>query len=103
MRPIWRVALTFLAYYAATGAAWPYLPIYYRQLGLSFETIGGLAAISAAVQLLGAPAWGAVADALPRSRLTLPAAALVAALGAAILAGAQGLAAVILGNVVLAI
>ena len=102
MRPIWRVALTFLAYYAATGAAWPYLPIYYRQLGLSFETIGFLAAISALVMLLGAPAWGALADAFPRSRLTLPAAALVAALGAVVLAGARDLGAVVLGNIVLA-
>ena len=58
MRPIWRVSTTFSAYYAATGAAWPYLPIYYRQFGLTFEKIGAVAAFAAAVQLLGAPAVG---------------------------------------------
>jgi MFS transporter, PPP family, 3-phenylpropionic acid transporter len=102
LRPVWRVSVTFSAYYAATGAAWRYLPIYYRQLGLTFETIGALAALAAAVQLLGAPAWGALADGFPRSRPTLPAAALTAAVGSAIFAGTHDLAIRLLGNVVLA-
>lgn len=86
MRPVRRAALTYIAYFSAVGAAWPYLPVYYRDLGLDLGAIGLLAALSAATQLVAAPAWGAVADRSSRSRLTLPAAALVAAAGALALA-----------------
>jgi PPP family 3-phenylpropionic acid transporter len=71
------------------GAAFPYLPVHYRALGLDLDMIGLLAALSAATQLVAAPAWGAVADLFGRSRLTLPAAALVAAGGALALALAR--------------
>ncbi len=62
MPPIWRAAGTYVVYFVAVGAAFPYLPVHYRALGLSLDTIGLLAAISAVTQLLAAPAWGAVAD-----------------------------------------
>ena len=54
MTPILRVSVTFMAYYAATGAAWPYLPIYYHELGLDLQAIGAVAALGSAVQLLTA-------------------------------------------------
>jgi MFS transporter, PPP family, 3-phenylpropionic acid transporter len=47
--------------------------------------IGLLSALSAGVQLVTAPGWGALADRFPRSRLSLAAAAFVAAAGAAAL------------------
>ena len=72
--PLLRVSIAYLAYFAAVGAAWPYLPIYYRGIGLSLGTIGGLAAVAAAIQLLAAPGWGVLADHFSRTRLTLPAA-----------------------------
>ena len=103
MTPILRVSVTFMAYYAATGAAWPYLPIYYHELGLDLQAIGAVAALGSAVQLLTAPAWGGLADAFPRTRMTLPVAALVAALGAVILAGAHDLATVLTATVVLSV
>lgn len=100
--PLLRVSIAYLAYFAAVGAAWPYLPIYYRGIGLSLGTIGGLAAVAAAIQLLAAPGWGVLADHFPRTRLTLPAATTVAIIGASLLAGARDLPAITVGVVVLA-
>ena len=102
MAPIYRVSIGYVAYFAAVGAAWPYLPIYYRQLGLSLAAIGGLAALSAAVQLVASPAWGALADRYPRTRLTLPLAALVGVAGALILVAGRDLAQIATGVIVLA-
>ena len=89
MPPIWRAASTYIVFFVAVGAAFPYLPVHYRALGLDLGTIGLLAALSAATQLVAAPAWGGLADLFGRSRLTLPAAAVVAASGALALALAR--------------
>lgn len=56
MPPIWRAASTYIVYFVAVGAAFPYLPVHYRALGLDLGTIGLLAALSAATQLVAAPA-----------------------------------------------
>jgi PPP family 3-phenylpropionic acid transporter len=89
MPPIWRASSTYIVYFIAVGASFPYLPVHYRALGLDLGTIGLLAALSAGTQLLAAPAWGALADAFRNSRLTLPAASLVATAGALALALAR--------------
>ena len=86
MNPIRRAALTYAVYFTAVGVSWGYLPVYYRELGLGLATIGLLTAVSAGIQLLAAPAWGLLADRHPRSRFGLPVAALVAAVGASLLA-----------------
>lgn len=86
MNPIRRAALTYAVYFTAIGASWGYLPVYYRELGLGLAAIGLLSAMSSGIQLVGAPAWGLLADRYPRSRLVLPVAALVAAAGASLLA-----------------
>lgn len=101
MPPIWRAAIAYIVYFFATGASFPYLPVYYRALGLGLGTIGLLAALSAATQLAAAPAWGALADVFGRSRLTLPGAAIVAASGALTLALVREPIPVILAVVVL--
>ena len=103
MPPIWRAASTYIVYFVAVGAAYPYLPVHYRALGLDLGTIGLLAALAAATQLLAAPAWGALADLFGRSRLTLPAAAIVAASGAFALALAREPIPVIAAVVVLSV
>ncbi|MBP1705353.1 MAG: major facilitator superfamily transporter [Chloroflexi bacterium] len=95
MGPIGRAAITYAAYFTAVGASWAYLPIYYREIGLGLAAIGILTALSAGVQLVTAPGWGAIADRFPRSRLSLAAAGLVAAAGAAAL-GLAGPAATIM-------
>lgn len=90
MDPIRRAALTYVVYFTAIGASWAYLPVYYRDLGLGLATIGLLSAFSAGIQLVAAPAWGLLSDRYPRSRMGLPAAALVAAVGASLLALSSG-------------
>ena len=80
-----RLPLAYIVYFGAVGAAFPYLPVFYHDLGLSFNAIGLIAALQAGTQLITAPLWGGLADRFPRSRLTLPAAALFAAVGAVVL------------------
>jgi PPP family 3-phenylpropionic acid transporter len=80
-----RILLAYLVYFGAIGAAYPYLPVFYRDIGLSFEEIGVLTAIQAATQLALGPVWGGLVDRFPRVGLTLPLAAAVAAAGGFIL------------------
>ena len=96
-----RILLAYLVYYAAIGAAFPYLPVFYRDIGLDLAEIGALTAVQAAVQLLLAPVWGGLADRFPRTRVTLPLAAVVATVGATILFLAVGFAAVVAGSLIL--
>jgi len=96
-----RILLAYLVYFCAIGAAFPYLPVFYRDLGLGLEQIGILTAIQAAIQLLLAPVWGGLADRFPRTRATLPLAAVVATIGAAILFLATDFTVVLAGSVVL--
>jgi PPP family 3-phenylpropionic acid transporter len=90
VHPIRRAALTYAVYFTAIGASWGYLPVYYRELGLGLAAIGLLSAMSSGIQLVASPAWGLLADRYPRSRVVLPAAALVAAAGASLLAVSVG-------------
>lgn len=97
-----RAALTYIVYFAAVAAYFPYLPVYYRSLGLGLDAIGLLAAGWSAAQLLGAPAWGNLADRHARASWTLPAAILVAAAGALGLAFARELPFVVVSALVMA-
>ncbi len=96
-----RILLAYLVYFAAIGTAFPYLPVFYRGLGLEFEQIGILTALQAAVQLLLAPVWGGLADRFPRTGLTLPLAVVVATVGATILFLATDVAVVFTGSLIL--
>src|SRR6266545_4106002 len=79
-----RARAGFVTLFAAVGAMYPYLPVYYQSLGLRLDVIGLLGALSALAGLIGSPLWGATADRFGSSRLVMPA----AAAGAAISAGA---------------
>jgi PPP family 3-phenylpropionic acid transporter len=79
-----RARAGFVTLFAAVGAMYPYLPVYYQSLGLRLDVIGLLGALSALAGLIGSPLWGATADRFGTSRLVMPA----AAAGAAISAGA---------------
>lgn len=80
-----RIVLAYLVYFGAIGASYPYLPVFYRDLGLTFAEIGFLSAIQAAAQLAFGPIWGGLMDRFPRVGLTLPLAAVIAAAGGFIL------------------
>jgi PPP family 3-phenylpropionic acid transporter len=96
-----RILLAYLVYFGAIGTAFPYLPVFYHDLGLRLEQIGLLTSIGAGIQLLLAPMWGGLADRFPRTRLTLPLAAGVATVGATILLLASDFEAVLFGSVIL--
>lgn len=96
-----RILLAYLIYFAAIGAAFPYLPVFYRDIGLGLEQIGVLTAMQAAIQLLLAPVWGGLADRFPHTRLTLPLAATVAAVGAITLFRAADFPTVLVGSLIL--
>jgi PPP family 3-phenylpropionic acid transporter len=96
-----RILLAYLVYYAAIGAAFPYLPVFYHDIGLGLAEIGILTAIQATIQLVLSPVWGGLADQFPRSRLVLPLSAGVAAAGATILLVATDVPTVFAGSFVL--
>ena len=96
-----RILLAYLIYFAAIGAAFPYLPVFYHDIGLGLEQIGILTALQAAIQLLLAPVWGGLADRFPHTRLTLPLAAAVATVGATLLFRADDFPTVLVGSLVL--
>ena len=81
-----RPAVVFVLLYAATGAWFPYIPLYYRSIGIDVASIGLLAALWAGVAVVTAPIWGAIADRLGSVRVPLVAAGVIAAGGAAALA-----------------
>lgn len=98
-----RVIGTFVVLYLAVGAYSPYLPVYYRSLGLSLEVIGLLAALFAAAAMLGAPMWGATADRSGSARPILALAAIGAAVAATLLAVVSGTVLVALAAVLMAL
>ncbi len=77
-----RAAIAYVILYVAVAAYSPYLQPYYKSLGISLGTIGALVAFTSAVALISAPTWGAIHDRYPTSRLFLPLAAGIGALGA---------------------
>lgn len=96
-----RIFLAYIVYYAAIGASYPYLPVFYRELGLSFGEIGILTAIQAGTQLALGPIWGGLVDRFPRVGLTLPAAALVATAGGFVLFLASDFGSALAGSMLL--
>lgn len=91
MSPRTRATLAYVGAFAAIGANFPYLPIHYRALGLDLAAIGLLSALWAGAALIAAPVWGSITDRFPRSRLVLPAAAMLAVAAAALLSQARDL------------
>jgi PPP family 3-phenylpropionic acid transporter len=96
-----RIFVAYLVYFGAVGVAYPYLPVFYRDLGLSLQEIGLLTAIQAGTQLLLGPLWGGLVDRFPKTRLTLPMAAVVATGGALDLFVATDFPGVLAGSVLL--
>jgi PPP family 3-phenylpropionic acid transporter len=57
-----RPAIVYAMLFGAQGAYLPYIPIYLASTGLDLGTVGALIALFAAVSLVAAPSWGALAD-----------------------------------------
>ncbi len=63
----------YFLYFCAIGCTFPYLNLYYREIGFTGVQIGFLAATSTLIILLASPLWGIVSDTLNvhRALLTL--------------------------------
>jgi PPP family 3-phenylpropionic acid transporter len=96
-----RILAAYIVFYAALGSAYPFLPVFYRDIGLALDQIGLLVAVQATLMLLFGPVWGGLSDRFPRSRLTLPIAATVATIGATGLYLSAGFGAVLVASLVL--
>lgn len=57
-----KVNILMLMFYSTLGAAMPYIPLYYRHIGIPDKDIGLLGAITPMVTFLVSPLWGALAD-----------------------------------------
>jgi PPP family 3-phenylpropionic acid transporter len=79
-----RPAIVYALLFGAVAAYAPYIAVYLRSTGLELETVGLLIALQAAVSLVAAPIWGAIADRRGDVRGPILVASLVAA-GAAVL------------------
>lgn len=64
--------LVYFGWFATIGAFMPFISLYYREVGLDLGQIGLLAALAGAVQIVAAPIWGVLADALRLRRALLP-------------------------------
>ncbi|KAL9971578.1 hypothetical protein ACROYT_G017756 [Oculina patagonica] len=63
--------LLFVSSYGAFGALLPYLPLYFKQIGLSAMETGVLIGLRPLLQAFGAPMWGFLADKYKRRKLIL--------------------------------
>jgi PPP family 3-phenylpropionic acid transporter len=81
-----RPAIVYAVLFGAQGAYYPYISVFFSSAGLDLGTVGALIALFAAVSLVAAPAWGAVADAIGDVRGPVLVAALAAAGAIALLA-----------------
>lgn len=64
--------LFYFWWFLALGATFPYMSLYYRDIGLDLAQIGLLAALPGFIQFIAAPIWGFIADALRIHRILLP-------------------------------
>ena len=97
-----RPAIVYETLFGAVGAFVPYIAIYLSSTGLDLGTVGALIALHAAVSLVAAPSWGALADGIGDVRGPVLAAGLLAALAAGLLAIAVAPPALALGMILLA-
>jgi MFS family permease len=73
-----RPAIVYSVLFGAQGAYLPYIAVFLASTGLDLGTVGALIALFAAVSLVAAPAWGAIADAFGDVRGPVLAAGLLA-------------------------
>lgn len=70
-RPVLICKIFYLFFYTAVGALFPYLPVYFKQLGLTPHQIGVLIGIRPLIQFCVTPFWGACADKYCKSKVIL--------------------------------
>src|SRR6185369_11338917 len=100
--PVVRAAIVYALLFGGVGAYMPYIPIYLASTGLDLGTVGALLALFAAVSLIAAPSWGALADGLGDVRGPVLAAGLLSGAAVVLLGLAVGPLALAVATVLLA-
>jgi MFS transporter, PPP family, 3-phenylpropionic acid transporter len=85
-----RPAIVYAMLFGAQGAYLPYIAIYLASTGLDLGTVGALIALFAAVSLVAAPSWGALADGIGDVRGPVAVAGVLSGGAALLLAVAVG-------------
>ena len=67
-KQLWMMQLLMLIYYLNLGVLFPFLPLYYKKLGIDSSIIGFLGSITPTLTFFVAPLWGALADSTQQSR-----------------------------------
>lgn len=70
-KQIWISKAFYASFYVAIGALFPYLPVYFKQLKLSYHQNGILIGIRPLIQFCFTPIWGACADKFSKSKAIL--------------------------------
>jgi PPP family 3-phenylpropionic acid transporter len=83
---ILRPAIVYAVVFGAAGAYLPYISIFLSSVGLDLGSIGALIGLYAAVSLVAAPTWGAIADAVGDVRGPVLVAAILSTLSIGLLA-----------------
>ena len=86
-----RPAIVYSLLFGAVGAYVPYIALYLGSRGLNLGTVGALIALFAAVSLVAAPSWGAIADGIGDARGPILVATCLAGAAAVLLGFATGL------------
>lgn len=89
MRPRFFASAFYFLYFGATSALFPYLSLFYQQVGMDTQRIGVLAALLTVVMLLAGPLWGVLADMFHLHGRMLPLAMLMTLLPVLLLIGAS--------------
>ena len=90
---LWKLRLYFAVYISAGGFLYPFITLFYKQIGLSGAQMGLLASLGWAVSMLFAPFWGRWSDTARSPKLVLQ----IALLGAGVTYFLIGLQAAFLG------
>ncbi|MEA2549914.1 MAG: transporter, family, 3-phenylpropionic acid transporter, partial [Chloroflexota bacterium] len=85
-----RPAIVYALLFGAQGAYLPYIPLYLASTGLDLGTVGALIALFAAIGLVAAPSWGALADGIGDVRGPVVVAGLLSGGSVVLLAAAVG-------------
>ncbi len=57
-----RYRIFFFLFFAGFGTTFPYLGIYFKQIGLSAASVGILAGVRPLIQFISGPFWSVLAD-----------------------------------------
>ena len=96
-----RASLAYFFLFGGLAALYPYFPLYYLGRGLSYADIGVLFSVFSLIGIVGAPAWGALADRDGGSPRVLLLAGVVSVAGVALVAVSTSFPTILISNLVL--